>query len=240
MKKSRNFTLVELLVVIAIIAILTALLLPALNRARTKARTIYCTNNLKQLSFHLFNYTNDYNGYIPMKPDNFNPVFQTGWFAIMNFTYPKIFRADRDFSKKKGRQFWHCPECPEYDSTDAGANGPSDYGRNSQWGYVQGTTSSSAPQTYRIESCARKASLKFTFADIEKDNRPQLYPVYPDRMMNSARHLKSINMAFFDGHVENRKDYITFTRWAVWGLFYPDNKQYPLSKRINIGRILSI
>jgi prepilin-type N-terminal cleavage/methylation domain-containing protein/prepilin-type processing-associated H-X9-DG protein len=63
----RGFTLIELLVVIAILAILAALLLPALGRAKIKARAVYCMNNKKQLMLAFKLYTDDHNGvFFPM------------------------------------------------------------------------------------------------------------------------------------------------------------------------------
>ncbi len=63
--KGKFFTLIELLVVIGIIAVLAALLLPALSNAREKGKSIKCVNNLKQISLGMLFYVDTYDQYLP-------------------------------------------------------------------------------------------------------------------------------------------------------------------------------
>jgi prepilin-type N-terminal cleavage/methylation domain-containing protein/prepilin-type processing-associated H-X9-DG protein len=84
MQKKRVFTLIELLVVIAIIAILASMLLPALNKARDRAKALKCVSNLKQNTFAIQLYSNDFGGWIPT--DYLYPYFGTDditWLGLL-------------------------------------------------------------------------------------------------------------------------------------------------------------
>lgn len=86
--RERGFTLIELLVVIAIIAILAAMLLPALSKAKMRAERIACTNNQKQLTYAWIMYADDNDGRVPPNA-SMSAMGQASWVTgVMSWDTP--------------------------------------------------------------------------------------------------------------------------------------------------------
>lgn len=78
-----GFTLIELLVVIAIIAILAALLLPALSYAKQQAQGVKCMSNMRQLTYGFLQYTADFNGYFPVNDESLTAASDANGNAVL-------------------------------------------------------------------------------------------------------------------------------------------------------------
>ena len=118
-RSTGGFTLVELLVVVSIIALLLAMLLPALGAARVLAKDVVCMTNTRQQAMATRAYTNDFQGFLPAfrihpdsgdwpKPNPWNDM-RSQWNIYVWDVLREYIPADHDLVSGKQRQTWICP-----------------------------------------------------------------------------------------------------------------------------------
>ena len=225
-KQSLHFTLIELLVVIAIIAILAAILLPALNSARERGRAASCINNLKQNGMAAMQYAVDNNDVLPLKvQDSWSSTYGScfanaylsgalvlGWLNIGNKTDPgKGYLAD--FSTLLCPSAGEVPFLPKDNTHAEMCHFPGGYAV--PYGYQQhpyaddianqatfiGTASNATSALLNLKSL-RSHSQVMVFAESWRDDVSSSVPYFSKaNPIWNFHHNGQMNVLWADGHV---------------------------------------
>lgn len=200
MKTTKRFTLIELLVVIAIISILAAMLLPALNQARDKAKTIKCASNQKQMGTFLQFYLDDNNEYFP-------PASYGNKNYAYLLVYPYLFKnsfvaAEKAYKSSKEM----IVRCPEHMPTQAeNASKYSIYWTSYGMNYVYLNEADPWARTTSLKNVRNSSSVLFAAdAKVEKGYGRYINYAWTDANPSGV-HNGSSNCLWVDGHVSNKK-----------------------------------
>ena len=195
-QRRRSFTLIELLVVVAIIAILAAMLLPALSKAKERARASQCMNNLKQLHGAAMIYASDNDEFLPpySDPEPLGPDCRlNSWEGKLAFILNQNPINARDFPS------FRCPANR--------TGGICTYNMNYGWNSLLGG--------YIFNTPVRLSSLKHATTLILITDTPVTnYPPYESYVVREESsggawyanyiHLGKANVVYCDGHVDSR------------------------------------